>query len=92
MWCGRAPGSIAFTVRADVFGGKPIVRDMRVAVEQVLEMLAAGGYGRDNPAGDPDWRLTALTTFGQDAGSARRETRTERARGRTCGGLGRSKR
>lgn len=30
------------TVRADVFGGKPIIRDMRIAVEHVLEMLAAG--------------------------------------------------
>ena len=30
------------TVRADVFGGKPIIRDMRVAVEHVLGMLASG--------------------------------------------------
>ncbi len=30
------------TVRTDVFGGKPIIRDMRVAVEHVLGMLAAG--------------------------------------------------
>lgn len=30
------------TVRWDVFGGKPIVRDMRIAVEHVLGMLAAG--------------------------------------------------
>ncbi len=30
------------TVRSDVFGGKPIVRDMRIAVEHVLGMLAAG--------------------------------------------------
>ncbi len=30
------------TVRADVFGGKPVIRDMRVAVEHVLGMLAAG--------------------------------------------------
>ena len=30
------------TVRADVFGGKPIVRDMRIAVEHILAMLAAG--------------------------------------------------
>ena len=30
------------TVRADVFGGKPIIRDMRIAVEHVLRMLAAG--------------------------------------------------
>ena len=30
------------TIRSDVFGGKPIVRDMRIAVEHVLGMLAAG--------------------------------------------------
>ena len=30
------------TVRPDIFGGKPIIRDMRVAVEHVLGMLAAG--------------------------------------------------
>ncbi len=30
------------TVRPDVFGGKPIVRDMRIAVEHILGMLAAG--------------------------------------------------
>lgn len=30
------------TVRADVFGGKPVIRDMRIAVEHVLGMLAAG--------------------------------------------------
>ena len=30
------------TVRSDVLGGKPIIRDMRIAVEQVLGMLAAG--------------------------------------------------
>ena len=30
------------TVRADVFGGKPIIRDMRIAVEHILGMLAAG--------------------------------------------------
>ena len=36
------------TVRADVFGGKPIIRDMRIAVEHVLGMLAAGGPRRDD--------------------------------------------
>ena len=29
------------TARPDIFGGKPIVRDMRIAVEHVLGMLAA---------------------------------------------------
>ena len=30
------------TVRSEVFGGKPIVRDMRIAVEHILAMLASG--------------------------------------------------
>ena len=40
------------TVRRDVFGGKPIIRDMRVAVEHVLGMLA-GRRGGEDPAGVP---------------------------------------
>ena len=34
------------TTRPDVFGGKPIVRDMRIAVEHILGMLAAGDTQR----------------------------------------------
>ena len=30
------------TVRPEVFGGKPIIRDMRIAVELVLSLLAQG--------------------------------------------------
>ena len=30
------------TVRGDVFGGKPIIRNMRMAVEHILGMLASG--------------------------------------------------
>lgn len=30
------------TVRQDVFGGKPIIRDMRMAVEHIIGKLAAG--------------------------------------------------
>ena len=30
------------TARADVFGGKPTIRDLQIAVEHVLGMLAAG--------------------------------------------------
>ena len=30
------------TVRPEIFGGKPIIRDMRIAVEHVLANLAAG--------------------------------------------------
>ena len=30
------------TARPDVFGGKPIIRDMRISVETVLSLLAQG--------------------------------------------------
>ena len=30
------------TVRSDIFGGKPIIRGMRFAVEHMLELLATG--------------------------------------------------
>ncbi|OGQ89585.1 MAG: hypothetical protein A2289_20370 [Deltaproteobacteria bacterium RIFOXYA12_FULL_58_15] len=30
------------TSRADVFGGKPIIRDMRISVELILSLLAQG--------------------------------------------------
>ena len=30
------------TVRPEVFNGKPIIRDMRFSVQQILGMLAAG--------------------------------------------------
>ena len=30
------------TVRPDVFGGTPIIGDMRIAMEHVVRMLAAG--------------------------------------------------
>ena len=30
------------TARADVFHGKPIIREMRIAVEHILGMLASG--------------------------------------------------
>ena len=46
------------TVRTDVFGGRPIIRDMRIAVEHVLANLAAGGTAEsileDYPFLEPD--------------------------------------
>ena len=30
------------TTREDVFGGKPIIRDMRISVELILSLLAQG--------------------------------------------------
>ena len=46
------------TVRADVFGGEPIIRDMRIAVEHVLGMLAAGDSAetvlREYPVLEPE--------------------------------------
>ncbi len=41
------------TVRADVFSGKPIIRDMRVAVEHVLGKLAAGDTAETIPGEYP---------------------------------------
>ena len=34
------------TARPDVFGGKPIVRDMRISVELILSLLAQGATSR----------------------------------------------
>ena len=46
------------TVRAGVFGGKPIIRDMRIAVEHVLGMLASGDTAetilREYPVLEPE--------------------------------------
>ena len=46
------------TARPDVFGGKPIVRDMRISVELVLSLLAQGvtpeGILADYPDLEPD--------------------------------------
>ena len=46
------------TVHPDIFGGKPIVRDMRIAVEHVLANLAAGetveGLLEDYPFLEPE--------------------------------------
>ena len=46
------------TVRTDIFGGKPIIRDMRIAVEHVLANLAAGETAEslleDYPFLEPD--------------------------------------
>ena len=46
------------TVRADVFGGKPVIRGMRIAVEHVLAMLSAGDTAetilREYPVLEPE--------------------------------------
>ncbi len=46
------------TARPGVFGGKPIIRDMRIAVEHVLGMLAAGDSAetilREYPVLEPE--------------------------------------
>ena len=48
------------TVRPDVFGGKPIIRDMRIAVEHILANLAAGGTVEDilSPLPSPHFSST----------------------------------
>jgi uncharacterized protein (DUF433 family) len=46
------------TVRSEVFGGKPIIRDMRISVELILSLLAQGETPEailgDYPALEPD--------------------------------------
>jgi uncharacterized protein (DUF433 family) len=45
------------TVRPEVFGGKPIIRDMRISVELILSLLAQGvtpeGIMEDYPDLEP---------------------------------------
>ena len=46
------------TARPDVFGGKPIVRDMRISVELILSLLSQGATTEelldDYPGLEPD--------------------------------------
>ena len=46
------------TARADVFGGKPIIRDMRLSVELILSLMAQGvtaeGILGEYPELEPD--------------------------------------
>ncbi len=46
------------TARSDVFGGKPIVRDMRISVELILSLLSQGATQEelldDYPGLEPD--------------------------------------
>jgi uncharacterized protein (DUF433 family) len=46
------------TVRPEVFGGKPIIRDMRISVELILSLLAQGvaqdAIVEDYPDLEPD--------------------------------------
>ena len=46
------------TARPDVFGGKPIVRDMRISVELILSLLSQGATQEevldDYPELEPD--------------------------------------
>ena len=47
------------TTRPDVFGGKPIIRDMRVSVELILSLLAQGVAQEDILDDYPDLSRTA---------------------------------
>lgn len=54
------------TARPDVFGGKPIIRDMRVSVELVLSLLAQGVASEDILDDYPDLEpedLLACTAY-----------------------------
>ena len=45
------------TARPDVFGGKPIVRDMRISVELILSLLTQGVTPEANLDDYPDLEL-----------------------------------
>ncbi len=45
------------TARQDVFGGKPIIRDMRISVEMILNLLAQGEKYEDILADYPDLEM-----------------------------------
>lgn len=54
------------TARPDVFGGKPIIRDLRVSVELVLSLLAQGVASEDILDDYPDLEpddLLACTAY-----------------------------
>jgi uncharacterized protein (DUF433 family) len=44
------------TVNPKIFGGKPIIRGRRIAVEHILGMLAAGDTPEAILKGYPGWR------------------------------------
>ena len=48
------------TARQDVFGGKPIIRDMRVSVELILSLLAQGVEREDILDDYPDLELADI--------------------------------
>ena len=54
------------TARSDVFGGKPIIRDMRISVELVLSLLSQGVTPEaildDYPGLEPD-DIRACTAY-----------------------------
>ena len=58
------------TARPDVFGGKPIVRDMRISVELILSLLAQGVTPEaildDYPGLEPD-DIRACTAYAHAA-------------------------
>ena len=63
------------TVRPDVFGGKPIIRDMRISVELILSLLTQGvtteSVQDDYPELEPDdiraCTAYALAVIGRDS-------------------------
>ena len=48
------------TARPDVFGGKPIVRDMRITVEHILSLLSQGLPKRNSWTTTLGWSRTTF--------------------------------
>lgn len=45
------------TARPDVFGGKPIIRDLRISVEMILSLLSQGASSEEILDDYPDLEL-----------------------------------
>jgi uncharacterized protein (DUF433 family) len=45
------PLLVGITARPDVFGGKPIIRDMRISVESIISLLSQGETTDVPPSG-----------------------------------------
>ena len=70
------------TARSDVFGGKPIVRDMRISVELILSLLSQGAGEdellEDYPGLEPE-DIRACLTYALIARDKLAEAGLERA-------------
>lgn len=71
------------TARPEVFGGKPIIRDMRISVELVLSLLAQGVTSEaildDYPDLEPGDIRACTAYYGRDLTAAALREHSDRA-------------